>query len=310
VILTLKRNVVYLALALLVWLGYSDLNEVKEAAAAATKNPLRPIEAADVEGREPDPDWVLARDPYELVKPVAHVERKSSGPSPRAAAEANSTTHVSRSATVHMAGGVLLPGPPVPGLHSLLHVTGVDLSHWQEIADALAARDTQTCDAPPVEPPPPPPPLPAVQFTLHLQSTLALAAGNQARISGQTVVVGDTLKNLDPYAPPVLRSVDGSVAVVTDRGIDYVLDLDHNATIEVIAGGPAMADASAAAAAPRPSGQAMGHGGTNPRTSNRAPTGGATPPKAAAAKPAAAPAPGAPKKGNYKARSYPGKPKS
>ncbi len=321
-IANLKRNIVFIALALLAWFGYGDLDKEKSKAVASARSALRPIEISDITPRDPPSDWVLTRDPYGLVIAVEKIE-PAAGASPRAAgtpsrAPPGRATSVSAGSAGHGSGARGSTGAAAPaGLATAagsdgsasgatLHPPVTSLAHWAEHAEALLALRTATSPAPPPEPveaPAPPAELPPVQFTLSLQATLAQAGGGQARISGQTVEVGAALAGFDPYSPPVLRAVEGSVAVVTHRGKDYLLDLDHQAVITVGTPGAATGEA---AAAPRTSG-GMGGAAGHPRTASTSPPKAAAP---SAATQTAAPAPGAPKKATYKARSYPGKPKS
>jgi len=317
VITNIKRNIVFIALALLAWFGYGDLDQEKSKAAASTKSALRPIELADITAREPPADWVLTRDPYGLVVAVEKVEPAASS-SPRTAgkpsrAPPGQATSVSVSSGGQGGGAAGASATPAGAgseagagavAHTGLHPAVPSLARWGEHAEALLASLTATSPAPPPElaiTPAPPAELPPVQFTLQLQSTLAQTGGGQARISGQTVEVGAALLGFDPYSPPVLRSLEGSVAVVTHRGKDYVLDLDHQAVISV--GTPGVE----VAAAPTRESSGMGGGSANSRSRS---TAAPKPAAAKAATPATAPAPGAPKKATYKARSYPGKPKS
>jgi hypothetical protein len=151
-------------------------------------------------------------------------------------------------------------------------------------------------------------------FEMDLQSTLALADGGQARISGRTASVGESLDWLDPVDPPTLTAVSGTTATVV-RGQDcWVLDLQGNAHISVggslAALAPTEGEARAAAAGnPRAAG-GMG----NPRvtrpprarpSAGDSSAGGASAAPAAPAAKSAKPA----SKGGYRVRSYPGKPK-
>lgn len=73
----------------------------------------------------------------------------------------------------------------------------------------------------------------AAASVLRLQSTMRVNRQWVARINGQTLRVGDSLRGFDDNQPPVLVSVEGTLAKLRYDGQVVTLDLSGEASVSV-----------------------------------------------------------------------------
>ena len=252
----LRRHAAIVVALVLAWLGYSDMNPDVGKKKAEAKIERREIGEASLRLRGPDEHLPAIVDPYRLAEDAARdaairAAKLAAKPGSAPARPAGSPgSHPTTGGSPKPAGsaGPQLPSDPAEVAAAwlgALRLLGRDVTAF--------ARDLVHGPAP-AGPPAPgalgapgamaePPPRP-VTFVLHLESTLSLPDGGQARISGQTVEVGASLEGLDPEKPPRLLSVRGTEAVVAHGDDLYVLDLVTRPVVTV--GEPALAAADAA----------------------------------------------------------------
>ena len=307
----LRRHAAILAIAILAWLGWGDLNPDAGKKKAEAKTVKLEILPEDLRVRGPDETLPPIVDPYRLAEDAA---RDAAARAAAAAARpGGKKPAATTSASTPEAGAPRAQAAPAAPLDpadmaiawlATVRSLGRDLlaaARGQDDPPAGGAAPGSSAGSPTGSAPAqgagaPPPPKP-VSFVLHLESTLAMADGGQARISGQTVQVGASLQGLDPEKPPRLLSVRGTEAVVAHGDDVYVLDLASRPVVTV--GDPALAVAEATPV------QAGGASSTERPRGTRGPTsaGPAAPKAPAAAKPASG------TKGGYKVRELPSKKK-
>ncbi|HEX5011505.1 MAG TPA: hypothetical protein VFY71_14005 [Planctomycetota bacterium] len=248
----LRRHAALVVALVFVWLGWSDLNPDAGKKKAEAKIERLEIGASCLRIREPDERLPALVDPYRLAKDAAHEEairaakaaatqgRKpadaSAGPSGPGAALATSGRSSPDTAVPHAA---TQPADP-------LETAAAWLAAARMLGRDVLAFGRHLLDGPGWSPGAPAgkAPKPSPSFVLHLEATLSLPDGGQARICGQTVQVGESLQGLDPEEPPCLLSVRGTEAVVAHGDDLYVLDLVSRPVVTV--GEPARAVADAA----------------------------------------------------------------
>jgi hypothetical protein len=300
----LRRHAAILAIAILAWLGYGDLNPDSGKKKAEAKTVKLEILPSALRVRGPDETLPPIVDPYRLKEDA---ERDAAAIAAAAAARPSARkSAAARSGSTPDASGPRAPAAPADPADMAIAWLATVRTLGRDLLAAVRGLDHPPAPAAGAAPAPgaaspqgataPPPPKP-VSFVLHLESTLATPDGGQARISGQTVQVGASLQGLDPEKPPRLLSVRGTEAVVAHGDDVYVLDLASRPVVTV--GNPALAAAEATPV------QAGGASSTERPRGTRGPTsaGPAAPKAPAAAKPASG------TKGGYKVRKLPTKKK-
>ncbi len=245
----IRKNAALLTGVLLVWMTYSDLDAEAGEKKAVAKGKLAGIPKEYFVQRDPDQPLVELRDPCQLIVR----ETTTKGASSRSARQSSSTaagtdgglrfnapawTSTPEQVAGAWAGAMTkLSGDLVAGMREWDplglggHAEQMAKEQKAEVAakKALAAR-------------------PPAHFELVLDSVLHMPGGGVARISGQTVNVGDPLLGMDDYSPPVLKQVTSSRAVVAWREETYVLDLDTRPRVSVGTALPVLAGDVAPAA--------------------------------------------------------------
>jgi len=208
---SIRRHAATIAAVVLVWMAYSDLSQDDGLAKAKDKADLAAIDARFMTTR--GPDFVLApvRDPIGInqpqLEPAKEPEPEVVVPVVEPIVVQYSPDEVARAWAGAFAG---LTAQAFEGLRD-----------WDPLG--VKQREVEIVEES----------LPDVEFTLHLEATLGKGSNGIARVSGRIVNVGEAIVGLDPYAPPVLRSVNGSSAVLVHRGEVYLMDLDHVPSITV-----------------------------------------------------------------------------
>jgi len=276
----LRRHVAILVALVFAWLVYSDLNPDLGKKKAEAKIERFEIDELDLRLRGTGESLPPLVDPYRLAEDAAREAAiKAAAPGVRGSKPAGGSG-ASGAAT---AGGGSHPsyaGPPQPADAAdaavawlvALRLLGRDVTGFarhlfgapEPVSEAQARAQVEAPGQAQV-------PVKSATFVLHLESTLSLPDGGQARISGQTVEVGASLEGMDPEKPPRLLSVRGTEAVVAHGDDLYVLDLVSRPVVTV--GEPALA----AADAPRaPVGGAMPRAAARPAPASPPPAAAAT----------------------------------
>jgi hypothetical protein len=277
----LRRHAAIVVALVFVWLGWSDLNPDAGKKKAEAKIERLEIGPSCLRVRAPDERLPTLIDPYRLAEDAAHEEaiRAAKAAAAKGSKPADGGARPSGEPDAALASsGTSSPAQPAPHATAGQPADPLETAAAWLAAARMLGRDVLAFGRHLLEGPRPAPGAPAgaaskpsPSFVLHLEATLSLPDGGQARICGQTVQVGESLQGLDPEKPPCLLSVRGTEAVVAHGDDLYVLDLVSRPVVTV--GEPARA---VAVAARDQAGDAVDQ----------------PPPRAAAPKPATAPAAG------------------